>query len=233
MATLCYSDLDESKLMNDAKRNQLSASLSVLPQFQSYSITSLSDVNEVVMTLFSQMPSLEWAEFKNQLAYHLRARDEDIEAVKGIIGGEKGSVTAYEFGKLLKWFFPLVPEVDLRSSGGSSAFAWRISSMASLARQPWFHGFAPDAHKRLKNSPSGTFLVRFGSQAPHFILSMKDESVDSVVEWRLISTCGSVRIVESERFMNLQQLVDAYHTQVPTGASCTLDVPCDRNNVFR
>jgi len=203
-----------------------------LPQYQPYTITSLSDNNEVVVVLFSHKPSLDWELFKSSVGYHLRAKEEDVDDLKGVLGGEKGSVSASDFAKLLKWFSPLVPEVDLRSSGGSS-FAWRISSIAALVRQPWFHGFAPDAHKRLRESPSGTFLIRFGTQAPHFILSMKDASVDSVVEWRVVCMSGIVRLVESERFMNLQQLVEAYREKVPTGVSCALETACDRANVYR
>jgi len=203
------------------------------PQYQPYTITSLSDNNEVVVVLFSHKTSLEWEQFKSSVGYHLRANGEDVEDLKGLLGGDKGSVTACDFAKLLKWFSPLVPEADLRSSGGFSSFAWRISSIAALVRQPWFHGFAPDAHNRLRASPSGTFLIRFGTQAPHFILSMKDASVDSVVEWRVVCMSGIVRLVESERFMNLQQLVDTYREKVPAGASCVLETACDRTNVFR
>jgi len=204
-----------------------------VPQYLPYTITSLSDNNEVVVVLFSHKPSLDWAQFKSSVGYHLRAKEEDIEDLKGILGGEKGLVAACDFAKLLKWFSPLVPEADLRSSGGFSSFAWRISSIAALVRQPWFHGFAPDVHKRLKSSVSGTFLIRFGSQAPHFILSMKDASVDSVVEWRVVCMSGIVRLVESERFMNLQQLVETYRERVPAGASCVLETACDRTNVYR
>jgi len=203
------------------------------PQYQPYTITSLSDNNEVVVILFSHKPSLEWAQFKSSVGYHLRAREEDIEDLKGMLGGEKGYVNASDFAKVLKWFFPLVPEADLRSSGGFSSFAWRISGIAALARQPWFHGFAPDVNKRLRNCPSGSFLIRFGSQAPHFILSMKDSSLDSVMEWRVVCMSGVVRLIETERFMNLQQLVDAYKDKVPAGAGCTLDTACDRANVYR
>lgn len=224
--TLCIpNEGNESMLAHE--KFALSASVGV-PQ---YTITSLSDNNEVVVVLFSHKSSLEWAQFKSSIAYHLRAREEDIEDLKGLLGGDTGFVNACDFAKLLKWFSPLVPEVDLRSSGGNS-FAWRISSMAALVRQSWFHGFAPDVNKRLRCAPSGTFLIRFGTQAPHFILSMKDESVDSVVEWRVICMSGIVRLVESERFMTLQQLVETYKERVPVGASCILGTACDRTNVF-
>jgi len=233
MATLCISSEGNDTLMAHEKFSSLSASVGVPQQQHYYTITSLSDNNEVVVVLFAHKPSLEWAQFKSSIAYHLRAKEEDIEDLKGLLGGDKGTVDACDFAKLLKWFSPLVPEVDLRSSGGNSLFAWRISSIAALVRQSWFHGFAPDFHKRLKNSPSGTFLIRFGSQAPHFLLSMKDESVDSVVEWRVVCTSGSVRLVDTERFMNLQLLVETYREKVPAGASCTLGTACDRINIYR
>jgi len=207
-----------------------------MPCYPPYVITALSDNNEVVGLLFSKKTSLEWSQFKSSVAYHLRARDEDIEDLKGILGAEKGTVNASEFEKMLKWFSPLVPEADLRASGGffgSSAISWRISSIAALVRQPWFHGFAPDVNKRLRSRPAGTFLIRFGCQAPHFILSLKDASVDAVVEWRVLCMSGSVRLVESERFMNLQQLVENYTNNVPAGASSQLQCACDRTNVYR
>jgi len=231
MATVCIPEGNESSPLM-AEKFSLAASVGV-PQYQPYTITSLSDNNEVVVVLFSHKPSLEWAQFKSSVGYHLRAREEDIEDLKGMLGGEKGFVNASDFAKVLKWFSPLVPEADLRSSGGFSSFAWRISGIAALARQLWFHGFAPDVNKRLRNSPSGTFLLRFGTQAPHFILSMKEASVDSVVEWRVVCMSGVVRLVETERFMNLQQLVDTYRDKVLPGAGCTLETACDRTNVYR
>jgi len=237
MATLCLSSEvgNESGLITDTNTKcSLTSSACIVQQYQPYVITSLSDSSEVVGLIFSKKSSLEWEQFKSSVAYHLRARDEDSEELKGILGGEKGMVTASEFTKVLKWFSPLVPEADLRSSGGvSSSFVWRISSIAALVRNPWFHGFAPDVHKRLRSSPAGTFLIRFGCQAPHFILSMKDASVDSVVEWRVLCMSGSVRLVETERFMNLQQLVENYTDKVPAGAGCSLEVPCHCTNTYR
>lgn len=214
-------------------RNPLSLS-GGYPQYQPYAITSLSDSNEIIVLLFSRKASIDWGQFKSSVAYHLRAKDGDIEDLKGLLGGEDGMVSASHFTKVLKWFSPLVPEVDLRSSAGStSSFVWRISSIAALTRNEWFHGFAPDVNKRLKNSPAGTFLVRFGCQAPHFILSMKDGNFDTVVEWRVLYMSGCVRLVESERFSSLQLLIDNYSDNVPSGASSTLVLACDRHNVFR
>lgn len=205
-----------------------------IPFYQPYTITSLSDSNDILVLLFAHKASIEWSQFKSSVAYHLRAKDDDIEDLKGILGGEGGMVNASQFAKVLKWFSPLVPEVDLRSSGSStSSFVWRISSIAALTRKEWFHGFAPDVNKRLKNSPAGTFLIRFGCQAPHFILSMKDGNIDSVVEWRVLCMSGCVRLVEEERFMSLQLLVESYADKIPSGASSPLVVACDRTNVYR
>jgi len=235
MATLCIPPeaANESGLITDNKYS-LTSSAGIPQYYQPYVITSLSDSSEVVALLFSNKTSLDWEHFKSSVGYHLRARDEDTDQLKNILGGEKGHVTASDFAKVLRWFSPLVPEADLRSSGGiSSSFVWRISSIAELCRKPWFHGFAPDVHKRLRLSSAGTFLIRFGCQAPHFILSMKDGSIDSVVEWRVLCMSGSVRLVDSERFMNLQQLVESYKDHVPAGAGCTLEEPCDRANIYR
>jgi len=234
MATLCIPSLEARNDSGLTNKCSLTSSAEIPQYYEPYVITSLSDSKEVILLLFSKKPSLEWEQFRNSVVYHLRATGEDIDALKGILGGEKGVVTASDFTKVLKWFSPLVPEADLRSSGGMmSSFVWRISSIAALVRQPWFHGFAPDVHKRLKFSSAGTFLIRFGSQAPHFILSMKDATIDSVVEWRVLCVSGSVRLIETERFMNLQQLVENYTNKVPAGASCSLEAPCDRVNILR
>jgi len=234
MATLCVQE-QPGFLLPDRNPNKSSLTLSGgIPHYQPYAITSLSDSNEIVVLLFSHKTSIEWSEFKSSVEYHLRAKDEDIEDLKGLLGGEGGSVSAAHFTKVLKWFSPLVPEVGLRASGGTtSAFVWRISSIAALTRKEWFHGFAPDVNKRLRHSPAGTFLIRFGCQAPHFILSMKDGNIDTVVEWRVLCMSGCVRLVEEERFMSLQCLVDNYSAQVPSGASSPLVDPCDRTNVYR
>jgi len=242
MATLCISEGGADAVLSDGdglstynttqQQYSLAASAVVTRCYQpSYVITPLSDSNAVVALIFSQKSSLEWAQLKSSIAYHLNALEDDIDELKVTLGGDKGAVSAAHFAKVLKWFSPLVPEAELRSSGGfSSAFVWRISSIADLLRQQWFHGFAPDVNNRLRNSPTGTFLLRFGCQAPHFILSLKDQANDSVVEWRVLSMSGSVRLVDSERFMNLHQLVENYSHTVPAGASCVLDFPCNRAN---
>jgi len=197
-------------------------------------ITSLSSVCEIVELLFSNKTALDWDQFKSAVAYHLRSTDEDIEVIRSLLGAENGTVYATDFAKLLKWFSPLVPEASLKSSSGSGSgsFVWRISSIAALVRQPWFHGFAPDVNKRLRLSAAGTFLIRFGCQAPHFILSMKDK-IETVMEWRVVYRSGSFVLSDNERFSNLQTLVETYSSKVPLGAGCFLEMACDRSNVFR
>jgi len=244
MATLCISEGGADAVLSDSEglstfnlkpiqQYSLAASAVITRCCQPYVITPLSDSNAVVALIFSQKSSLDWAQLKSSIAYHLNAVEDDIEELKVILGGDKGVVSSAHFAKVLKWFSPLVPEADLRSSGGiNSSFVWRISSIATLLRQQWFHGFAPDVNNRLRNCPTGTFLLRFGCQAPHFILSLKDQANDAIIEWRVLSMSGSVRIVDSERFMTLHQLVDNYSKNVPSGASCVLDFPCNRANTI-
>jgi len=187
-------------------------------------LTPLSDTSEVLLVLFSQKVSVEWEQFKSTVAYHLRAREEDIELLSSILGSDKGYVNSSDFAKLLRWFSPLIPEIDNGASNSSSS-GWRISSIAKLVCQPWFHGFALDSNQKLRCSPAGTFLIRFGCQAPHFILALKDRSTGSVVEWRVLTMGGQVRLAEGERFRDLHQLVENYTITVPIGASCLLENP--------
>lgn len=218
------------KINQDYRQASLASSAYMLNyNYQPYEITPLSDSNEVAKLLFSDKTSLEWSQFKSSVAFHLRAKEEDIEELRSILveGEDQNVVSEPQFKKVLKWFFPLVPEANLRSSGTNSSFVWRVSSIADLLRQQWFHGFAPDVQKRLRSAPAGTFLVRFGCQAPHFILALKDNS-GSIVEWRVLSMSGNVRLVDAERFMNLQQLVENYSHEVPAGASCVIEFPCSR-----
>lgn len=189
-------------------------------------ITTLSDNNVILMLLFSQKQAVEWDQFKAAAGYHLRAKDDDLEALKSILDAESGIVNSNHFAKFLKWFTPLVPEADTNIRRQSSA--WKISNIASLIRQPWFHGFAADAYQRLNPCVPGTFLVRFSSQAPHFILALKEQYCGQVVELRVLSMSGTVRLNDSERFADLQQLVDNYSKEVPVGASCILQSPCSR-----
>jgi len=187
-------------------------------------LTPLSDANDVLLLLFSQKHVMEWEQFKSTVAYHLRAKEDDIESLRSILGSEKGIVNSCDFAKLLRWFSPLVPEVDNGTSNSSSS-GWRISSIAKLASQPWFHGFALDSNQKLRCCPAGTFLIRFCCQAPHFILALKDRTTGSVVEWRVLSMGGQVRLAEGERFRDLHQLVENYTITVPMGASCLLESP--------
>lgn len=230
MATVCVSSLnsDTQNLQNCiSSQHQPHALNSSRAEsstfFDTPAITALSDNNVVMMLLFSHKPTLEWEQFKSAAAYHLRAQEDDLEVLKPILGANEGSVNAIHFSKFLRWFTPLVPEIE------NGTKAWRISSIAKLIRQPWFHGFALDSNHRLKPCPAGTFLIRFSSQAPHFVLALKDQSTAQVVEWRVVSMSGTVRLVESERFTDLQQLVDNYGKVVPTGASCPLQTPCPRS----
>lgn len=230
MATVCAAEgCDNAHIEKMNQDYRLASSAYV---YQPYEITALSDNNEVAKLLFLNEPSLEWSQFKSSIAFHLRAKEDDIEELRSIVqeGEDHDNVSLCQFKKILKWFSPLVPEVDLRSSYGSgSSSVWRISSIADLLRQQWFHGFAPDVNNRLRFSPGGTFLVRFGCQAPHFLLALKDKSTGSVVEYRVLCMSGSMRLADSERFMNLQQLVENYSHVVPAGASCPIEFPCKRN----
>jgi len=197
-------------------------------------ITPLSDNNMILALLFSQQQSLEWDDFKGAAALHFRARDDDLEKLKHVLAGSKTMVTSSLFAKLLRWFTPLVPEVDSGNATipHSPSFVWRISYIARLASQLWFHGFALDSHHTLSQCAPGTFLIRFGSQAPHFALALKDQSTNTVVEWRVLSTRAGVRL-DNEGFRDLFHLVESYTNQIPPGASCTLTKACPRSSMSR
>jgi len=185
------------------------------------SITSLTDNGSIISLLFGPKQTIEWEQFKSGACLHLKAKDEDLEVLKFVLSADSGYLDNCNFSKFLRWFSPLVPD-----DNANSKFAWKISTIAKLIRQPWFHGFTMDTSKRLKHSSEGTFLVRFGCQAPHFVLALKDGSTESVMEWRVLSTSGCVGLQNGERFQDLQTLVDNYTSAIPCGASCTLARAC-------
>jgi len=193
---------------------------------QGYSpvITSLTDNSSIISLLFGQKQSIEWDQFKLVASFHLKANDEDVENLKSVLAVELGMLEKAQFSKFLRWFSPLVPESDSVTSRSPTA-VWKISTVAKLVRQPWFHGFECTS-RRLKGCTEGTFLVRFGCQAPHFVLALKDKSTESVMEWRVLATSGSVRLQDGERFQDLHKLVDTYTSTVPCGASCLLAHAC-------
>jgi len=200
-------------------------------------ITPLSQEKDIMALLFSQKQSLHWDEFRTASAKLFRARDEDLEKIRPILASENLQVSACQFAKLLRWFTPLVPETSPEqfilngklSSPSSPAFMWRISDIAKLMSQPWFHGFELDSHHVLQQCAPGTFLIRFGSQPPHFALALKDQSINTVVEWRVLAQRGRVRLADTDAFSDLYHLVDAYSMNTPQGASCSLQVPCPRS----
>eukprot|EP00026_Physarum_polycephalum_P014429 Phypoly_transcript_14943.p1 GENE.Phypoly_transcript_14943~~Phypoly_transcript_14943.p1 ORF type:complete len:250 (+),score=10.78 Phypoly_transcript_14943:108-752(+) len=201
---------------------------SSFPRKNSYEgqlITALTDNSAIIALLFGNQPSIEWEQFKADAVYHLRAKESDLDNLQGVLGCELGVLDKAHFSKFLRWFSPLVPESDSVSSRAPSS-VWKISAIATLVRQPWFHGFSLDTSRRLKKSTEGTFLVRFGCQAPHFVLALKDKSTESVMEWRVLATSGSVRLQDGERFQDLHKLVHNYTTAVPYGASCPLVHSC-------
>lgn len=187
-------------------------------------ITALTDNNAIISLLFGQKQSIEWDQFKLVASYHLKAKDEDVDHLKSVLAVELGMLDKSQFSKFLRWFSPLVPESDNLASRSPTS-VWKISTIANLVRQPWFHGFDCTS-RRLKNCNEGTFLVRFGCQAPHFVLALKDKSTESVMEWRVLATSGSVRLQDGERFQDLHKLVDNYSATVPCGASCPLAHAC-------
>jgi len=188
-------------------------------------ITSLTDNSSIISLLFGQKQSIDWEQFKNGASFHLKAKDEDMESLKSVLAVDLGTLEKAHFSKFLRWFSPLVPESDNTNTRSPSS-VWKFSTVAKLMRQPWFHGFTMETSKRLKNSVEGTFLIRFGCQAPHFVLALKDKSTASVMEWRVLATSGCVRLQDGERFQDLETLVDNYTSTVPCGASCTLAHAC-------
>jgi len=198
---------------------------STFPRKNSYEgtqlITALTDNSAIIALLFGTKPSIEWEQFKADAVIHLLAKDEDVDTLQGVLGCDNGQLDKAHFSKFLRWFTPLVPETDAVKTRAPSS-VWKISTIATLVRQPWFHGFSMDTSRRLKKSSEGTFIVRFGCQAPHFVLALKDKCTESVMEWRVLSTSGGVRLQDGERFADLQQLVHNYTLSVPAGASCPL-----------
>jgi len=188
-------------------------------------ITELTDNGALVSLLFGQKQSIEWKQFKQVASFHLKAKDMDLENLKPVLGAELGALDRTHFSKFLRWFSPLMPEAESGNARSPSS-VWTISTVAKLISQPWFHGFTLDTSRRLKNSSEGTFLIRFGCQAPHFVLALKDKATGSVMEWRVLATNGSVRLQDGERFEDLHSFVNNYAATVPSGASCPLAYAC-------
>jgi len=217
MATVCIGNSNDNTGSVVYVPKNYTHNLEYLP-----TITSLTDNGSLISLLFGQKQTIEWEQFKSGTSFHLKAKDDDVENLKSVLAAEHGYLEKSHFSKFLRWFSPLVPESD----SGNSKSVWRISNVAKLIQQPWFHGFTLDTSKRLKHSSEGTFLVRFGCQAPHFVLALKDKSTESVMEWRVLSTSGCVGLQNGERFHDLQTLVDNYTATVPCGASCPLVHAC-------
>jgi len=185
-------------------------------------IMEITDNNLIVALLFGQQQSIGWEEFKSLTTFHLKAKEEDVENLKSILVSQLGSLERAHFAKFLRWFTPLVPESD---NTYSRSPVWKISSIAKLIQQPWFHGFTLNS-KKLKQSAEGTFCIRFSCQAPHFILALKEKSTDTVMEWRVLASCSGVHLQDGDRFADLHQLIDNYMVHAPCGASCALAHAC-------
>ena len=182
-------------------------------------ITEFTSSGDIIAMLFSNKTAIDWDQFKLSASYHLKAKDEDLDQLKSVLGSEQGSLDKAHFSKFLRWFSPLVPESSVNRTSSS---VWKISKIANLVSQPWFHGFTMDANRRLQASAEGSFVIRFGCQAPHFVLALKDRSTQSVMEWRVLSGGGGVKLQDGERFQDLHKLVLNYSQAVPSGASCPL-----------
>jgi len=217
MATACIGNSNGSVVYVPSPRNYTDQEFSPV-------ITSLTDNTSIISLLFGQKQSIDWEQFKLVASFHLKSKDEDVEILKSVLAVELGVLDKAQFSKFLRWFSPLVPESDSVSSRSPTS-VWKISTIAKLVRQPWFHGFECTS-RRLKGTAEGTFLVRFGCQAPHFVLALQDKSTESVMEWRVLATCGSVRLPDGERFQDLHKLVDNYTSTLPCGASCPLAHAC-------
>jgi len=148
-----------------------------------------------MLSIFKQ-PAMAWDSFvklyRDQMG---NPPDPLVQQLKFVLtdGGE--SLTRQRFDLFLKWFSPLVPEIDNAIYANTTstpkpagpAGGYTTAQIAAIVGPLWFHGWlsAEDSKAAIGTAPEGTFLFRF-SQSPR-CYSLSVMHLGNVVHWRITS----------------------------------------------
>jgi len=139
-------------------------------------------------------------------------------------GGE--TVTKARFDLFLKWFSPLVPEVDNAIYANTSNVATRpgasggytTAQVAAIVGPLWFHGWlsAEDSKAAIGSAPEGTFLFRF-SQSPR-CYSLSVMHLGNVVHWRITSTKSDDQTeatfkIDQREYSSIRDIVETHNSE--------------------
>lgn len=175
----------------------------------------------------------------------LRATNMDLERIKYLFEANAHN----NFISFVEHFTPLVPEVATQDSNiyeteqvyetgdtepslqeaatkeGPQELAdgFRISEIAEVVSQPYFHGFlsAPEAKVVLDPTEKGTFIIRFSRDKKFYSLDVKDET--QVRHWRIEKLSKFVLALPGHTFKNIPEIIKHYQQtplQLQNGSSC-------------
>eukprot|EP01098_Paradermamoeba_levis_P013787 TRINITY_DN6372_c0_g1_i1.p1 TRINITY_DN6372_c0_g1~~TRINITY_DN6372_c0_g1_i1.p1 ORF type:complete len:241 (-),score=52.89 TRINITY_DN6372_c0_g1_i1:336-1058(-) len=112
---------------------------------------------------------------------------------------------------------------DATKLGGESEDGYRISEIAEIVSQPYFHGFisATDAKVLLDPASKGSFIIRFSSNKKFYCLDVKDDN--QVRHWR-IERLGKHKLsLPGKVFNNFVEIIVFYQSeplQLQNGSPC-------------
>lgn len=177
-------------------------------QFWKDSFYHPGDSKEVLQT------NVSWKEFipKFLKTFDARKMDEkDVEiAVFKELVSHKNSVSLENFGRIVGYFFPLVPILNLKSTDA----VW-LRKVSFTVKKPWFFGDIDKdgAFKQLKKqNREGDFILRFSNGGSNWTLSYIGQK-NKVFHTRVIHPPSSIHFTmegkNASTFDSLEELVSS------------------------
>lgn len=118
---------------------------------------------------------------------------------------------------ILKWFLPLVGNDGYQNSSTSKPTdtnGWSADEILDLAKKPFFFGpiSSEETKEILLSKPKGSFLFRFSSEAPLYVLSVAD--VTGIKQWKVHLTKHTQSMIlqlEEKKFKTFEEIIE-YHS---------------------
>jgi len=206
--------------------------------------TSLNSVERQVSSLFFAKPEVSWDVFAAKFSVAMSSDMETVNSLRFVFETQ-GVVSLATWNSFLSWFSPLTLPSDLYETTDESndtANGYDIKMIREICSPLWFHGFlgSQDAHRMLKGTQSGTFLMRFSTTNPgSYALSASYSN--NVGHWRIICEKKdgqpSTFRIDNRTYRSLANIIEQHGPRneplkIKTGECCFLEHPFIREKAM-
>jgi len=191
-------------------------------------VLSPNDPGKKILNGFKQANSLPWEVFEKLYVECMgNPRNGSLLQLKWVLTEGEPNVSRAQFERFLKWFAPLVPDIEVEStyanvSGSSAPRPTNLSNnglggyntlqIAEIVGPTWFHGWlsAEDCKDAIGSASEGTFIFRFSQTPRCFSLSVMH--LGNITHWRISSTKESdaaptVFRIDNREYTSIQDIV--------------------------